>query len=144
MQELTEISNSMREGLTAHIKDRCVATGSAPGRSNVALETAATHARPGPDPRRRPIPARRHRPRNPDHRPSPARPTPPQPRRRTHRLRTYRKCFPGAAGAKWLVANGHAADEEAAVHLGNSMVQAGLLHHVAYEHTFKAGDLLYK
>lgn len=63
---------------------------------------------------------------------------------RTHRLRTYRRCFPGSAGVRWLVAQGHAGDEDAAAALGNAMLQAGLLHHVAYEHTFKNADLLYK
>jgi len=45
---------------------------------------------------------------------------------------------------KWLLTGGHAADEEDALTVGNTMLQAGLLHHVAYEHTFKANDLLYK
>jgi len=63
---------------------------------------------------------------------------------RTQRLRTYRRCFPGTEGVKWLVSSGHAPDEAGAAALGNAMVQAGLLHHVAYEHTFRAGDLLYK
>mgnify|MGYP001811193783 CR=1 FL=1 len=44
----------------------------------------------------------------------------------------------------WLLRDGHAGDEEAAMALGNAMLQAGLLHHVAYEHTFKNTDLLYK
>jgi hypothetical protein len=64
--------------------------------------------------------------------------------RRTHRLRTYRRCFPGAAGVRWLVESGHAAGDEQAVALGNAMLQAGLLRHVAYEHTFKNTQLLYK
>jgi hypothetical protein len=63
---------------------------------------------------------------------------------RTHRLRSYKRCFPGSAGVAWLVANGHAADADGAVALGNAMLQAGLLHHVAYEHTFKDSELLYK
>ncbi|KIZ02549.1 Phosphatidylinositol3,4,5-trisphosphate-dependent Rac exchanger 1 protein, partial [Monoraphidium neglectum] len=63
---------------------------------------------------------------------------------RTHRLRTYRRCFPGAAGVRWLVESGHAAGDEQAVALGNAMLQAGLLRHVAYEHTFKNTQLLYK
>jgi hypothetical protein len=64
---------------------------------------------------------------------------------RSHRLRTYRRCFPGADGVRWLVSAGHAGDEAEATALGNAMLQAGLLHHVAYEHTFKgSGDLLYK
>lgn len=64
--------------------------------------------------------------------------------RRTHRLRTYKRCFAGSAGVRWLVACGHAADEAGAVALGNAMLRAGLLHHVAYEQTFKDSDLLYK
>ena len=68
----------------------------------------------------------------------------PCPPRRTYRLRTYRRCFPGGEGVKWLVAGGHAPDDAAATALGNAMLQAGLLHHVAYEHTFKPSDLLYK
>jgi hypothetical protein len=74
----------------------------------------------------------------------PPRRAPPAPPRRTYRLRTYRKCFPGAEGARWLVSGGHAPDEAGAVALGNAMLQAGLVHHVAFEHTFKNNDLLYK
>ncbi|KAI8468383.1 MAG: hypothetical protein J3K34DRAFT_523009 [Monoraphidium minutum] len=64
---------------------------------------------------------------------------------RSQRLRTYKRCFPGAAAVRWLVAHGHAADEAGAAAIGNAMLQAGLLHHVAYEHTFKDSEnLLYK
>jgi hypothetical protein len=46
---------------------------------------------------------------------------------------------------RWLLSQGHAADEGHAAALGNALLQAGLLHHVAYEHTFKNADaLLYK
>lgn len=69
---------------------------------------------------------------------------PAHPLHRTHRLRTYRRCFPGSAGVRWLIQEGHAASEEQATTLGNAMLQAGLLHHVAYEHTFKDADILYK
>lgn len=68
----------------------------------------------------------------------------PAPRGRSHRLRTYKRCFTGAAGVAWLIGSGAAADEPSALALANAMIQAGLLHHVAYEHTFKDGDLLYK
>ncbi|GBF96590.1 hypothetical protein Rsub_09336 [Raphidocelis subcapitata] len=64
---------------------------------------------------------------------------------RTHRLRSYKRCFTGTAGARWLVSAGRAADEAAAVALGNALLQAGLIHHVSYDKTFKSSDsLLYK
>lgn len=45
---------------------------------------------------------------------------------------------------RWLVGSGLAVDEGHAVVLGNALLQAGLLHHVAYEHTFKDTDHLYR
>lgn len=63
---------------------------------------------------------------------------------RTFRLRTYKRCFVGTDAVRWLVRTGAAADEAAALELGNRMLQLGLLHHVLYEHEFRNQHLYYR
>ena len=121
----------MREGLKPFIKDRCGPPAGGPRARSPALPRAP-RGTPRTDPPQTNAPLR----------------TPRDPRRpaaRKHRLRSYKRCFPGAAAASWLVSAGHAADEDGAVALGNALLQAGLLHHVAYEQAFKSSNtLLYK
>jgi hypothetical protein len=66
-------------------------------------------------------------------------------RDRTHRLRTLRRTFLGSDAVAWLVGKGHARDAAAAVALGNRLLDAGLLHHAAYEHRLKdSAGLFYR
>lgn len=63
---------------------------------------------------------------------------------RTYRLRTYKTCFVGSDAVKWMTANGIAGSTGTAVQIGNSMLEAGLLHHVVYEHSFQDQNLYYR
>jgi hypothetical protein len=67
-------------------------------------------------------------------------------RDRTHRLRDrVRRAFSGRDAVAWLVAHGHAPDAASALALGNALLDAGLLHHAAYEHRLKDScDLFYR
>jgi hypothetical protein len=57
-------------------------------------------------------------------------------RDRTYHFTKYRKCFVGARGVEWLVANEFADDTEAAVALGQELLSKGHLEHVHNEQRF--------
>jgi hypothetical protein len=65
-------------------------------------------------------------------------------RRLSSRLRPLpRRTFLGSDAVAWLVKQGHARTPEEAVALGNRLLDAGLLHHAAYEHRLKDSSGLY-
>ncbi|MCH9675444.1 MAG: hypothetical protein K0U93_28665 [Gammaproteobacteria bacterium] len=65
---------------------------------------------------------------------------------RTHGLSrtTYARCFVGSEAVAAMVAEGHAKDVEAALALGNLLVDAGHVRHVLGEHGFKNEYLFYR
>ena len=66
-------------------------------------------------------------------------------RDRTHHLTTYKACLVGRELVDWLVATGHARDNDrqAAIALGNELLGAQLLRHVCAEHALKDEALFY-
>ena len=64
--------------------------------------------------------------------------------RRVWHLRSYKCCFVGFETVDWLCAEGHASDTDSALALGNALLDAGLMHHVTYEHRFKDKELFYR
>uniref|UniRef100_A0A7S1TCV4 DEP domain-containing protein n=1 Tax=Compsopogon caeruleus TaxID=31354 RepID=A0A7S1TCV4_9RHOD len=65
-------------------------------------------------------------------------------RDRKFKLRSFPSCFVGFEAVQWLVDHGFAANEEDAVRLGDSMIHAGVFHHVLREHSFKNENLFYR
>ena len=63
---------------------------------------------------------------------------------RMYHLQLYKSCFVGEQAVHWLVEQGHAADAEEAVEIGNRMLLMGLLHHVCHEHLFQNAYLFYR
>ena len=63
---------------------------------------------------------------------------------RRYRLTTYRRCFVGEEAVAWLVSEGLADDVDAAVTLGNRLLDQGLFHHVVRDHRFKNAHLFYR
>ena len=58
--------------------------------------------------------------------------------------KTYTKCFVGSEAVERMVAEGIASHEEDAVHIGNMMLNAGVIHHVLDAHAFKNENLFYR
>ena len=50
----------------------------------------------------------------------------------------------GDEAVEWLIEQKLAADVTEAEHLGNEMLQLGLLHHVTYKHSFKNKSYFYR
>eukprot|EP00798_Chlamydomonas_sp_ICE-L_P022719 gene22719-29882_t len=63
---------------------------------------------------------------------------------RTYRLRKYKKCFIGSEAVDWMVRMGHAPDRLLACALGQAMMNAGLIHHVVWEHQFEDQYYFYR
>lgn len=63
---------------------------------------------------------------------------------RKFRMRKYASCFVGFEAVEWLLEKGKASNEEDAIRLGNSMMDAGVFHHVLREHSFKNENLYYR
>jgi potassium-dependent mechanosensitive channel len=62
---------------------------------------------------------------------------------RRHLLSVYAKCFVGSEAVEWLMrANSVSRDE--AIHLGQSLVERGVFHHVLDEHPFRDGNFFYR
>eukprot|EP01012_Entosiphon_sulcatum_P004734 TRINITY_DN11958_c0_g1_i1.p1 TRINITY_DN11958_c0_g1~~TRINITY_DN11958_c0_g1_i1.p1 ORF type:complete len:818 (-),score=109.47 TRINITY_DN11958_c0_g1_i1:98-2506(-) len=55
---------------------------------------------------------------------------------RTYGLKKYRQCFEGRYAVDWMVENKWAPTREAAVVLGQKLLECGWIHHVAFEHQF--------
>ena len=62
---------------------------------------------------------------------------------RRYLLKSYPKCFLGTEAVDWLAANCRLS-RPLAVKLGERMVEAGIIHHVADDHDFKDGDFFYR
>ena len=62
---------------------------------------------------------------------------------RRFRLTIYPSCFIGSEAVTWL-AKTQNATREAAVRIGQSMVEQGIFHHVTDEHPFKDEYLFYR
>ncbi|MEM7794407.1 MAG: transporter, partial [Cyanobacteria bacterium P01_C01_bin.118] len=62
---------------------------------------------------------------------------------RRFRLTVYPKCFVGSDAVTWL-AQTQNATREAAVRIGQALVEKGILHHVTDEHPFKDEYLFYR
>jgi small-conductance mechanosensitive channel len=62
---------------------------------------------------------------------------------RRHRLSVYPKCFVGAEAVGWLMQSMDLTRDEA-VHLGQTLVERRLVHHVLDEHPFRDGNYFYR
>lgn len=58
--------------------------------------------------------------------------------------KTYLECFVGAAAVQFLLNGRYAVDTDDAVHLGNLLIEQGVVHHVCDEHPFENSFLFYK
>lgn len=56
---------------------------------------------------------------------------------RKYRLTTYKRCFTGNGAVKAMINNNLATDKEAAIKLGQSLLEKGVFHHVLGDHDFK-------
>ncbi|XP_078590252.1 phosphatidylinositol 3,4,5-trisphosphate-dependent Rac exchanger 2 protein-like isoform X1 [Branchiostoma floridae x Branchiostoma japonicum] len=65
-------------------------------------------------------------------------------RDRKYHLRTYHKCFVGSEFVSWLKELGEINSVEEGVHLGQLLLENGIIHHVADKHHFKNEPLLYR
>ena len=62
---------------------------------------------------------------------------------RRHVFSVYRKCFVGSEAVAWLM-RAHDLTREEALHLGQSLVQRRVFHHVLDEHPFRDGNFFYR
>jgi potassium-dependent mechanosensitive channel len=62
---------------------------------------------------------------------------------RRYGLSVYAKCFVGSDAVAWLVQT-QKATQEAAVRIGQQLMEQGMLHHVADEHPFRDDYLFYR
>ncbi len=62
---------------------------------------------------------------------------------RRFRLTVYPKCFVGSEAVTWMVKT-QKATREAAVRLGQQLVEQGIIHHVIDEHSFKDENFFYR
>jgi hypothetical protein len=62
---------------------------------------------------------------------------------RRHLLSTYPKCFVGTEAVEWLMRARDLTRDEA-VHLGQTLVDRGIIHHVLDEHPFRDGHYFYR
>lgn len=65
-------------------------------------------------------------------------------RNRRFHLRVYRQCVPGNILLDYLVREQVASDRPEALQLAESLFDAGLLHHVCFEHEFEDAGFYYK
>ncbi|KAI8499169.1 Phosphatidylinositol 3,4,5-trisphosphate-dependent Rac exchanger 2 protein [Branchiostoma belcheri] len=65
-------------------------------------------------------------------------------RDRKHHLRTYHKCFVSSEFVSWLKELGEINSVEEGVHLGQLLLENGIIHHVVDKHHFKNEPLLYR
>jgi potassium-dependent mechanosensitive channel len=62
---------------------------------------------------------------------------------RRHLLSLYPKCFVGSDAVQWLMRT-HDLTRDAAIRLGQSLVERGIIHHVLDEHPFRDGHFFYR
>ena len=65
-------------------------------------------------------------------------------RDRKYHCKTYKECFIGLDAVAYMISSGLAANEEAAIALGNRLIDSNYLHHVVRDHTFKNEKLFYR
>ncbi|XP_072555665.1 phosphatidylinositol 3,4,5-trisphosphate-dependent Rac exchanger 2 protein isoform X1 [Paramormyrops kingsleyae] len=63
---------------------------------------------------------------------------------RKRKLTTFPKCFLGSEFVSWLMEIGETDNLEEGVHLGQALLENGIVHHVTDKHQFKAEPLLYR
>uniref|UniRef100_G3NEI6 Phosphatidylinositol 3,4,5-trisphosphate-dependent Rac exchanger 2 protein n=1 Tax=Gasterosteus aculeatus aculeatus TaxID=481459 RepID=G3NEI6_GASAC len=63
---------------------------------------------------------------------------------RKRKLTTFPKCFLGSEFVSWLMEIGETGNPEEGVHLGQALVENGLIHHVTDKHQFKPEPVLYR
>uniref|UniRef100_A0A8C7XIB0 Phosphatidylinositol 3,4,5-trisphosphate-dependent Rac exchanger 2 protein n=1 Tax=Oryzias sinensis TaxID=183150 RepID=A0A8C7XIB0_9TELE len=63
---------------------------------------------------------------------------------RKRKLTTFPKCFLGSEFVPWLMEIGETANPEEGVHLGQALLENGIIHHVTDKHQFKPEPVLYR
>uniref|UniRef100_A0A665W7L8 Phosphatidylinositol-3,4,5-trisphosphate-dependent Rac exchange factor 2 n=1 Tax=Echeneis naucrates TaxID=173247 RepID=A0A665W7L8_ECHNA len=63
---------------------------------------------------------------------------------RKRKLTTFPKCFLGSEFVSWLMEIGETGNPEEGVHLGQALLENGLIHHVTDKHQFKPEPVLYR
>ncbi|XP_052360907.1 phosphatidylinositol 3,4,5-trisphosphate-dependent Rac exchanger 2 protein isoform X3 [Oncorhynchus keta] len=63
---------------------------------------------------------------------------------RKRKLTTFPKCFLGSEFVSWLVDIGETDNPEEGVHLGQALLENGIIHHVTDKHQFKPEPVLYR
>ncbi|KAJ8010881.1 hypothetical protein DPEC_G00079750 [Dallia pectoralis] len=63
---------------------------------------------------------------------------------RKRKLTTFPKCFLGSEFVSWLVEIGETGNMQEGVHLGQALVENGIIHHVTDKHQFKPEPVLYR
>ncbi|KAM8882523.1 phosphatidylinositol 3,4,5-trisphosphate-dependent Rac exchanger 2 protein isoform 1-T1 [Synchiropus picturatus] len=63
---------------------------------------------------------------------------------RKRKLTTFPKCFLGSEFVSWLMDVGETGNPEEGVHLGQALLENGIIHHVTDKHQFKPEPVLYR
>ncbi|KAK1172759.1 phosphatidylinositol 3,4,5-trisphosphate-dependent Rac exchanger 2 protein-like [Acipenser oxyrinchus oxyrinchus] len=63
---------------------------------------------------------------------------------RKRKLTTFPKCFLGSEFVSWLMEIGEVDNPEEGVHLGQALLENGIIHHVTDKHQFKSEPVLYR
>uniref|UniRef100_A0A7N4P432 Phosphatidylinositol-3,4,5-trisphosphate dependent Rac exchange factor 2 n=1 Tax=Sarcophilus harrisii TaxID=9305 RepID=A0A7N4P432_SARHA len=63
---------------------------------------------------------------------------------RKRKLTTFPKCFLGSEFVSWLLEIGEIHKPEEGVHLGQALLENGIIHHVTDKHQFKPEQMLYR
>ena len=64
---------------------------------------------------------------------------------RVYHLRTFNNCFVGSDAVEWMIASGMVPSVDSALHLGNVLLDNGLIHHVTDDmNRFKNEELFYR
>uniref|UniRef100_A0A8C3S259 Phosphatidylinositol-3,4,5-trisphosphate dependent Rac exchange factor 2 n=1 Tax=Chelydra serpentina TaxID=8475 RepID=A0A8C3S259_CHESE len=63
---------------------------------------------------------------------------------RKRKLTTFPKCFLGSEFVSWLLETGEIHKSEEGVHLGQALLENGIIHHVTDKHQFKPEHMLYR
>ncbi|XP_056306227.1 phosphatidylinositol 3,4,5-trisphosphate-dependent Rac exchanger 2 protein [Danio aesculapii] len=63
---------------------------------------------------------------------------------RKRKLTTFPKCFLGSEFVSWLMDIGETNNPEEGVHLGQALLENGIIHHVTDKHQFKPEPVLYR
>ncbi|XP_041923432.1 phosphatidylinositol 3,4,5-trisphosphate-dependent Rac exchanger 2 protein [Alosa sapidissima] len=63
---------------------------------------------------------------------------------RKRKLTTFPKCFLGSECVSWLMEIGETDNPEEGVHLGQALLENGIIHHVTDKHQFKPEPVLYR